>query len=288
MPASLLYSHGVLVASKPFLFIVISAISVLYLSLPLKSKPGIIIEQPTSAPPGHHTWHHGKRYTIADITVPAIPIPHLERQPKHALFIPSKNAVIWQKLVEQCNYTRAGGSTTHYSTRWPSAEFYILATTYVLALAYVWAVMAKVDVVKSKFGLGFSALVACASSLFMSVGLWDKAGFDTMLVPWEVLPFLVIALGVENVLVLTNAVLGTSLDLAVKERVGRGIEGVRGRLGATIAGEMAVLFAGSLIEIRALQVFMANTGILHVCSHEHSHGFLPPDYLFSASTVDRY
>ena len=87
------------------------------------------------------------------------------------------------------------------------------------------------------------------------------------------LPFLIIAVGVENIFVLTNAVVMTSLDLPVKERVGLGkllcedqfeslvysliLLGLA-RVGvpmlATLGWEMGFLLLGSSIDIPALQV----------------------------------
>lgn len=38
----------------------------------------------------------------------------------------------------------------------------------------------------------------------------------------EILPFMVLAIGVENIFVLTNSIVSTSMDLPVKKRVGIG------------------------------------------------------------------
>ncbi|RKO92491.1 sterol-sensing domain of SREBP cleavage-activation-domain-containing protein, partial [Blyttiomyces helicus] len=101
-----------------------------------------------------------------------------------------------------------------------TGEFVVLSVSYLIVFLYISLVMGRVDLVKSKFALGFGAVFTVFASLVMSVGLCSMLGVTTSLVPWEVLPFLVIAVGVENIFVLTKAVVMTSLDLPVKERVG--------------------------------------------------------------------
>ncbi|KAJ3223277.1 hypothetical protein HK099_001318 [Clydaea vesicula] len=149
-----------------------------------------------------------------------------------------------------------------------TGEFSILLVSYILVFVYISLVMSKVDLVKSKFGLGLTAVVMIFSSLFMSVGLWELLGINSMLVPWEVLPFLVIAIGVENILVLTNSVVSTSLDLPVKERVGLG-------------GEMFILLMGSLINIRALQEFCLFAAVSIVIDY-----FLQITFFISVLSID--
>ncbi len=172
---------------------------------------------------------------------------------------------------------------------------------YFLVFLYISLVVSKVDLVKSKFGLGITAVAMIFSSLFMSVGLWDILGVRTMLIPWyairsfhcpapffstlnffrEVLPFLVMAIGVENILVLTNAVVNTSLDLPVKERVGLGLSQVAIKMSLSLCGEMAILLLGSLISIRALQEFCLYAAVSIVMDY-----FLQITFFTSVLAID--
>ncbi|KAJ3144771.1 chitin deacetylase [Irineochytrium annulatum] len=121
--------------------------------------------------------------------------------------------------VKHLYYVFDGGGD---EDRWMSAEMMILFVSYGIVFLYISLVLGRVELVKSKFGLGLAAVVMVFGSLLMSVGLSSMMGVKTSLVPTEVLPFLIIAVGVENIFVLTNAVVTTSLDLPVKERVGLG------------------------------------------------------------------
>ncbi|KAJ3030354.1 hypothetical protein HDV00_008965 [Rhizophlyctis rosea] len=134
-------------------------------------------------------------------------------------------------------------------------EALLLSASYLIVFLYISLVVGRVDLVKSKFALGFGAVFAVVCSMLMSVGLCSMLGIRTSLVPWEVLPFLIIAVGVENIFVLTNAVVMTSLDLPVKERVGLGLARVGVPMLATLGWEMCFLLLGSLIDIPALQEF---------------------------------
>jgi hypothetical protein len=262
----LLYRHGVVVASFPIPFILLSVLLVVYLSYSVTLRPAMIVEQ-LDRQLNHSVWFDNRQYRMEDICYQdycrsniRVPFGHgrEEQNSLYPVFIHHKDSKIWSKFLEQANYTRDATAHTevHYNTEKAalSAEFYILLLSYILVFTYISLVMSKVDLVQSRFGIGLSACWVIFSSLFMSVGLWYKIGFESMLVPWEVLPFLVIALGVENTLVLTNAVVSTSLDLPVKERVGLGFQMASGRMFKSLAGEMAILLFGSLISIPALQV----------------------------------
>ncbi|KAJ3023399.1 hypothetical protein HKX48_003316 [Thoreauomyces humboldtii] len=136
-----------------------------------------------------------------------------------------------------------------------TGESLVLSVMYLIVFLYISLVLGKVDLVKSKFALGFGAVVTVFSGLIMSVGLCSILGVQTSLVPWEAFPFLIIVVGVENISVLTNAVVMTSLDLPVKERVGLGLSKVGASMTLSLGGEMCLLIIASATSIPALQEF---------------------------------
>ncbi|TPX71228.1 hypothetical protein SpCBS45565_g01237 [Spizellomyces sp. 'palustris'] len=156
---------------------------------------------------------------------------------------------------------RANGEVKHIfyefarSTTLLNGESLVLSVMYLIVFLYISLVLGKVDLVKSKFALGFGAVVTVFSGLIMSVGLCSMLGVKTSLVPWEVLPFLIIMVGVENIFVLTNAVVTTSMDLPVKERVGLGLGKVGVSMSLSLGGEMCLLLISSTMSIPALQDF---------------------------------
>ncbi|KAI9349088.1 sterol-sensing domain of SREBP cleavage-activation-domain-containing protein [Obelidium mucronatum] len=136
-----------------------------------------------------------------------------------------------------------------------SVEMVIVLLTYIIVFFYISLVLGKVELVKSKFGLGLGAVLMVFSSLTMSVGLTSWMGVTSSLVPWEVLPFLIIAIGVENIRVITNAVVTSAIDLPVKERVGIGLSKVGAKMAYSLARELCLLVLVSLINVPALQEF---------------------------------
>ncbi|KAJ3098198.1 hypothetical protein HDU97_004207 [Phlyctochytrium planicorne] len=136
-----------------------------------------------------------------------------------------------------------------------SAEYMLLFVSYGLVFLYISLVLGRFELVKSKFGLGLGAVVMVFCSLLMSVGLSSMMGVTTSLAPMEVFPFLIIAVGVENIFVLTNGVVTTSLDLPVKERVGLGLSRVGTKMSISLAGELFFLLLVSTINIPSLQEF---------------------------------
>jgi hypothetical protein len=65
-----------------------------------------------------------------------------------------------------------------------SAELVILIVSYIITFVYISLVLGRVELVKSKFGLGFAAVLMVFSSLLMSVGLASMMGVRPSLVPW--------------------------------------------------------------------------------------------------------
>ncbi|KAJ3079674.1 hypothetical protein HDU99_010361, partial [Rhizoclosmatium hyalinum] len=136
-----------------------------------------------------------------------------------------------------------------------SVEYAIVLLSYIIVFFYISLVLGRVELVKSKFGLGMGAVIMVFSSLTMSVGLTSWMGVTSTLVPWEVLPFLIIAIGVENIFVMTNAVVTSSIDLPVRERVGIGLSKVGAKMTSKVFHELCLLVLVSLINVPALQEF---------------------------------
>ena len=65
-----------------------------------------------------------------------------------------------------------------------SAEFWVLAICYFLVFMYISLSLGRIELVKSKFGLGFSAVFTIFASLVMSVGTCSVIGVELRMVPW--------------------------------------------------------------------------------------------------------
>ncbi|KAF9953956.1 hypothetical protein BGZ72_005042 [Mortierella alpina] len=136
-----------------------------------------------------------------------------------------------------------------------SAEYWLLAMAYFVMFLYISLSVGRVDLVKSKYGLGIAAVATVFVSLLMSIGLCSVFGVTLTLMPWEILPFMIIVVGVENINILVHAVVETSMDLPVKERVGRGLGSVGVSITMTLVAELCLLIVGAMTTIPAVQEF---------------------------------
>ncbi len=84
---------------------------------------------------------------------------------------------------------------------------------------YVYWSVKKVEMIKSKLGMAFSALTTVVASLCMSVGLCTYFGMTYEINAKAIYPYLVVIIGLENILVLTKSVVSTAAHLDVKIRV---------------------------------------------------------------------
>eukprot|EP01137_Pigoraptor_chileana_P012185 Opistho-2@64258 len=136
-----------------------------------------------------------------------------------------------------------------------SADIWFLVLSYAIVFLYISFSIGKFHLVKSKFGLGFTAVVIVFCSMVMSVGICTALGVPPTLMSIEVIPFLVIAIGVENIFVITNSVVSTSLDLPVKIRIAEGMSQVGGSITMSLLTELALVIVGMGTSIPTLQEF---------------------------------
>lgn len=71
-----------------------------------------------------------------------------------------------------------------------TGESLVLSVMYLIAFLYISLVLGKMDLVKSKFALGFGAVVSVFSGFVMSVGLCSMLGVKTSLLPWYVISWM--------------------------------------------------------------------------------------------------
>jgi len=65
-----------------------------------------------------------------------------------------------------------------------SLEYWLLATAYFVMFLYISLSVGKVDLVKSKYGLGIAAVATVFVSLLMSIGICSVFGVTLTLMPW--------------------------------------------------------------------------------------------------------
>ncbi|XP_052246747.1 sterol regulatory element-binding protein cleavage-activating protein-like [Dreissena polymorpha] len=134
-------------------------------------------------------------------------------------------------------------------------EYTHLIVLYLVVLLYIYFSVKKIEMVKSKWGLALSAVVTVVSSLFMSVSICSIMGLNTQLNGGEVFPYLVVLIGMENVLVMTKSVVSTSIELDVADRVATGLSKEGWSITKNLLIELAIIAVGFFTFVPAIQEF---------------------------------
>ncbi|KAM4704636.1 sterol regulatory element-binding protein cleavage-activating protein [Rhinophrynus dorsalis] len=154
-----------------------------------------------------------------------------------------------------CTVRRQNIVHVHFKEEIGIAELIPLVTTYIILFAYIYFSTRKIDLVKSKWGLALAAVVTVLSSLLMSVGLCTLFGLTPTLNGGEIFPYLVVVIGLENVLVLTKSVVSTPVDLEVKLRIAQGLSNESWSIMKNMATELGIILIGYFTLVPAIQEF---------------------------------
>ncbi|XP_070247239.1 sterol regulatory element-binding protein cleavage-activating protein [Myotis yumanensis] len=174
----------------------------------------------------------------------------------HAKFLSSLRArLMLLHPSPNCSLRAESLVHVHFKEEIGVAELIPLVTTYIILFAYIYFSTRKIDMVKSKWGLALAAVVTVLSSLLMSVGLCTLFGLTPTLNGGEIFPYLVVVIGLENVLVLTKSVVSTPVDLEVKLRIAQGLSCEGWSIMKNMATELGIILIGYFTLVPAIQEF---------------------------------
>jgi predicted RND superfamily exporter protein len=88
--------------------------------------------------------------------------------------------------------------------------FYVVSTTF-----------AKSTQVKSHYLFGLAALFLSTASCTTTLGILHHVGVELTMVPWYLYPIICGVASLENIFLMTNAVLYSGCDMQVKEKIAR-------------------------------------------------------------------
>ncbi|KAF5379901.1 hypothetical protein D9757_007182 [Collybiopsis confluens] len=152
-----------------------------------------------------------------------------------------------------------------------SAISVFLYLSYASFFAYVFWSMRQMKSVHSRVGIAFTALVEIVVSTITSLSVCALVGFRVTMVPWELLPIVIVFVGAENMFNLVDAVGRTSVTLTVKRRIAEGLSraGTSNTLKVVsynaILGVIAVVAVGSIRQfcVFAIVVLVAHWFLAH-------------------------
>lgn len=141
-------------------------------------------------------------------------------------------------------------------TRSAHADIGIIALSYALMFIYVSVGLGGSK--RSRFGLGLLGVLVVLLSVFAAIGACSLAGVKMTLVITEVIPFLALAIGVDNVFLLVHQldlITEFAPHLAVEDRVLKALEAIGPSICLATACEFSTLALGTAVGMPAVRNF---------------------------------
>lgn len=136
-------------------------------------------------------------------------------------------------------------------------DLFPLLSTYFLLGCYIYFSVRKINFVKSKIGMAFSAVVSVIASLMVAVGLCSLIGLTPTLNGGQMFPYLVCFVGLENILVITKSVVKTHSHLNVDQRIAIGLSLEGGSIIKNLLLELVIIGLGYFTYIPKIKEFCA-------------------------------
>lgn len=184
-------------------------------------------------------------------------------------------ALVWEKafiklakeellpIVQSSNLTLSFSSESSIEEelkRESTADVITILVSYLVMFAYISVTLGDAPqlssfYLSSKVLLGLSGVVLVMLSVLGSVGLFSALGVKSTLIIMEVIPFLVLAVGVDNMCILVHAVKRQSMDLPLEHRISNALVEVGPSITLASLSEVLAFAVGSFIPMPACRVF---------------------------------
>ncbi|KAJ1965162.1 niemann-Pick type C- protein 1 [Dispira parvispora] len=112
--------------------------------------------------------------------------------------------------------------------------------------------------VETKFGLGLAGILTVLASVAMAVGILSFLGFKATLIIAEVIPFLVLAVGVDNIFLLVHELQRQTADqptVSVQQRVACTVATIGPSILLAAVAETLAFWLGAFVAMPAVSVF---------------------------------
>ncbi|KAL6279197.1 hypothetical protein ACE6H2_016078 [Prunus campanulata] len=213
----------------------------------------------------------GKNYSEATAFLVTYPVNNAISKEENE----NERAVAWEKafiklakdellqMVQSRNLTLSFSSESSVEEelkRESSADAITILISYLVMFAYISLTLGDSPrlssfYISSKVLLGLSGVVLVMLSVLGSVGFFSVIGVKSTLIIMEVIPFLVLAVGVDNMCILVNAVKRQSLELPLEGRISNALVEVGPSITLASLSEVLAFAVGSFIPMPACRVF---------------------------------
>ncbi|XP_075511720.1 uncharacterized protein LOC142547346 [Primulina tabacum] len=187
----------------------------------------------------------------------------------------TKRAVAWEKafiqlakeelllMVQSRNLTLAFSSESSVEDelkRESTADAITILISYLVMFAYISLTLGDTRrfssfYISSKVLLGLSGVMLVMLSVLGSVGFFSAIGVKSTLIIMEVIPFLVLAVGVDNMCILVHAVKRQQFELPIEGRISSALVEVGPSITLASLSEVLAFAVGSFIPMPACRVF---------------------------------
>lgn len=187
----------------------------------------------------------------------------------------TQRAVAWEKafiqlvkdellpMVQSKNLTVSFSSESSIEEelkRESTADAITIVISYLVMFAYISLTLGDTPrlssfYISSKVLLGLSGVMLVMLSVLGSVGFFSAIGVKSTLIIMEVIPFLVLAVGVDNMCILVQAVKRQPLELPLEGRISNALVEVGPSITLASLSEVLAFAVGSFIPMPACRVF---------------------------------
>uniref|UniRef100_A0A8D8Y4M7 Sterol regulatory element-binding protein cleavage-activating protein n=1 Tax=Cacopsylla melanoneura TaxID=428564 RepID=A0A8D8Y4M7_9HEMI len=176
----------------------------------------------------------------------------------------SQNYPLHQEPEDQKNQTLLH---IYYPAEWNYHAVVPLAFTYLSVFFYIYFSVGKMELIKSKVSVALSAVAVVMTAFFMTMGIcyYFQLELDRNGRGKEVLPYFIIIVGLENILVLTKSIISIPSHLDSKIRVAQGLSKEGWSITKNFFLEITVLTAGLLTFFPVIQEICIFGVIAVVC-----------------------
>ena len=143
----------------------------------------------------------------------------------------------------------------------------VVVISYILMLCYVSIAIGFFPSMQyMSFGLGLTGIIVVIFSLLTSIGLTFYFNHKVTMISLEVVPFLILAIGVDNIFLIARAE-RTIPDYvtSVEERIGFAMKEIGPSIFTAAFCEAVAFFIGLLTDVPALQDFCLIAGLGVIC-----------------------
>ncbi|KAG6898227.1 hypothetical protein C0992_002241 [Termitomyces sp. T32_za158] len=166
------------------------------------------------------------------------------------------------------------------SEGWSALTTFLYAA-YVCFFLYVAWSAGKMTAVHSRLGITLTALVEIAVSTITSLSVCALIGFKVTMVPWELLPIVIVFVGAENMFNLVDAVGKTSVSLSVKQRIAEGLSRAGTSNTLKVVSYNIILGVIALFSVGAIRQFCSFAIVVLV-----AHWFLAHTFFLAVLSID--